>query len=244
MQVTQQEIDNLTPINNWVVLKTKRKVVGTNLIKHGGLTIDGSHNVGMHAPVVCEVIKCPKEITALAFTEQWWDTEMELEVGDTVVVNYMAITKALAMDAPGLTNFVYTEENGEREYYLWVKYSNIYAAKRGEQVIPLNGFILCRPLEEKKEMYGLELPEHLKQASSRYCEVAHVGKPNKAYLDYRFIDFDDQAVEINEGDIINFDRSFDLSLEYDLYNDIFSERLYRIQRLNILGVLDEQFQEV
>ena len=109
-----------------------------------------------------------------------WECDMELEVGDKVW--------------GGIIEFANAQEIlCEDKLYKLIPYADLYVAKRGEQVIPLNGYILCQTVKCRK-MSDLDYFSEMYVDQTR-CIVKYVGKPNKRYKSDNMVDFADLRPE-------------------------------------------------
>ena len=153
----------------------------------------------------------------MAFSMRW-KTEIELEVGDTVWMNHLTVQD-------------YQFQYNTKEYKI-VRYEDIVCAKRGDEVVMVNGYILCRPIVEKKKALLYEREERVVEQA----EVEYVGKPNVEYQDPRRTDY-----EVNVGDRILFDKK-DLGkvrfLEGDYFLRFDGKPHIVVQRYMAAAVLD------
>jgi len=109
-----------------------------------------------------------------------WECDMELEVGDKVW--------------GGIIEFANAQEIlCEDKLYKLIPYADLYVAKRGDKVIPLNGYILCQTVKCRK-MSDLDYFSEMYVDQTR-CIVKYVGKPNKRYKSDNMVDFADLRPE-------------------------------------------------
>ena len=127
-----------------------------------------------------------------------WECDMELEVGDKVWGGIMEFANA-------------QEILCEDKLYKLIPYADLYVAKRetwvkrpdpagydverwgGEEIIPLNGYILCQTVKCRK-MSDLDYFSEMYVDQTR-CIVKYVGKPNKRYKSDNKVDFADLRPE-------------------------------------------------
>jgi hypothetical protein len=199
------------------------------------LYIDTTFEPEKHTVVTGTVIAIPKNLYA---KELPWVTENELQVGDKVAMYYMAVMNCLSNERKKFIKEF-------RETFIFIAYSNIYAAVRKEQIIPINGYILAEPIpdpyfEKKKEEYlakGIELVELETKKNKDVCfaKAVHVGKPNTSYKDPNQ---SDDHINVQPGDDLILKRLRDIPIEYEYHAKLDGGRkLYRIQRHDILAVL-------
>lgn len=215
----------LDPENN--VVKTK-----------GGLTlyIDTTFEPEKHTVVTGTVEALPDK---LYWKELPWKTEMELRVGDKVVMYYMAVMNCMAKEQRR-----YIKEPGTGKVFVFIKYTNIYAAIRDGAIIPINGYILAEPIpdpyweKKKKELMdkGIELAEDHNVNSNKnvvFARLVHVGKPIEKYAaEY----LSDDNIDVKPGDEVILKKIRDIPIEYE-YHTKLDRKLFRIQRHDILSVL-------
>ena len=111
----------LKPVHNWVLLKVKIQN-GTFTFSNGlSIYMDGTFNKGRSMSVHCEVIGVPDKLYYNAkdshLISHPMDIDMELQVGDSVIIRYLAIYDAL--HSADVRSFV-DEESGDTCFF--VKY--------------------------------------------------------------------------------------------------------------------------
>lgn len=144
-----------------------------------------------------------------------WDTDIMIQEGDQVWFNYIVSTHTVTLDVDG-------------EMYLLIPYGDLFVAKRGETVIPLNGYVLLEEVK-KEEVSFLYLAETDKMDQRRGI-VRYVGEPNR---EYRVDAFSDD-IDIAEGDMVQLRSGFTpYRLERQSYFADFGEMLLVVQRRNI-----------
>jgi len=202
------------------------------------LFIDTSFEPEKHIVRVGEVVALPKRIITSG-TGLPWETEIELMIGDRVVMYFLAVQNCLA---PEKKNYARDGDN----VWIFIKYHNIYAAIRDGKIIPINGYILVEPMEDpewirQKEQAAradLELPDLRKPSNTDvvYGRIAYIGKPNKSYIDSIYKA--DKYYDLKEGDEIVMKKIRDIPVEYEYHAKIDGGRkLYRAQRHDILAKL-------
>jgi hypothetical protein len=207
----------------------------------GGMTlyVDSTYDPEKHATVTGTVFGLPSHLTytGKANVGMPWKTDMELQEGDKVIVYYLAILNAFK---PEQKRF-FTKDN---ERYVFIPYQSIFVAIRGDQIIPINGYVLVEPcgdpwMEETKNRFkkiGIELVTNDKSNTNvSFGIVRYIGKPNKGYCDYGNID---DGVNVKVGDKVVLRKISDIPLQYPLHAKLDGGKLFwRVQRRKILAVI-------
>lgn len=199
------------------------------------LYIDTTFEPEKHTVVTGTVEAIPKSLYPRDLP---WITQNELQVGDKVAMYYMAVMNCLSKERKKFIKEF-------RQTFIFIAYSNIYAAVRDGKIIPINGYILAEPIpdpffEKKKQEYldkGIELVELETKKNKEVCfaRAVHVGKPNFGYKDPNQSDY---FIEVSPGDELILKRLRDIPIEYEYHAKLDGGRkLYRIQRHDILAVL-------
>jgi len=145
-----------------------------------------------------------------------WKTRMMLEEGDEVWFNFIASSHSDGFKIDG-------------EMYLSIPYADCLVAKRGEEVIPLNGYVLLSELTKQEVSKVLYLAETDKVDLQRGV-VRFVGEPNE---EYRVETFSDD-IDIQKGEVVQIKAGFTpFRLERQTYFADFGEMLLVVQRRNI-----------
>jgi len=217
IKLTQQELSKLKPMNNMVLIspledRSTHKIADIELKLETELT----ETAFQYINVINKVVAVPDKIKfGVGFSE--WKTEMELKVGDVVVVNRMPIQFAI-------NDKNYIECEGIR--YFWIKYSDIYCKiptwhdwdsdtdiiiKR--KYSPINGYILAEPIMET-EGWG---EYKVEKESQKSAIVKYVGTPNTEHLS-RFkpesqSDYEPMDMPCQVNDVIFFKKYANVHLE-------------------------------
>ena len=194
MRLTKKQFERFRPLNNWVLIKPNRgeDEIVLNKGEHNEMKfyIDFRFDPTKHAPTVGEVVRVPEKLyySRSNSNSTEWLTDMELREGDTVLYSYLSASIALGMEQ---NTYGHTYEDkrivtveGDDNIYILVKYDKIYVAKRNEDVIPVNGYMLIEPLERKSIDTFLHLPDIVKEAnkdSSMYGVVRYKGSRIEEY---------------------------------------------------------------
>lgn len=208
----------MKPTSNYVIVKP---IQDTSVVS--GLYLDTSWKPENHVQVINRVVAVPDRLKRLPIDHNCfmeWETNMELEVGDQVWVNYLAILKAIEVDVDG-------------EKCKLVPYSKIYFALRREAVIALNGYVLVEPIPEPEVKTSLILMSEPKEKKTEGI-VRYFGVPNTCYYDPTTGDrIDAEECDIEEGDHVVLKRGFYSKIENELHQS-FGNYLI-VHRRNIVG---------
>jgi hypothetical protein len=99
----------------------------------------------------------------------------------------------------------------EGKCYKIIPFYDLYLAKKGDDVIMLNGNVLCTEIK-RQALSSLDVTSEDKYEPDRAI-VAFLGQPNECYQNPTYVEF---TGELNVGDTILFDRK---------YRKIYLERL-------------------
>ncbi|MCK4528534.1 hypothetical protein KAW18_14275 [candidate division WOR-3 bacterium] len=191
-----------------------------------------------------------------------WKCWMELEKGDMVWMNWDAIITAMRsaeqkIEIGGKLHLLipYSQlflalriiSNAKEIYSIWknvdklTKYKTnmLTRNKTTYEVIMLNGYCLVEPIKIKDlfpELLpveflssGVKIPDTVRDTfSDSYGMVTYCGVPNKEYVEK----YMDDKAKVNPGDIIRFEKSADIFLEYPLHAKLTDDKalFYRMQR--------------
>ena len=148
------------------------------------------------------VVKTPSKLFFRSKGDEWgveWLTDLEACVGDEAFWGIME-----GSNCP----IVYC---GSDIYYL-VDYASIRMLKRGEEIIPVNGFVLVEKKEEVDRTSVL-IVDHAKKVNKSRGVVIKSGKPNVEYYGAEQYD----AQNLKEGDEVMFSISAWTELEDERY---------------------------
>lgn len=242
-------------LNNYVLIK----LYSTDKIKtKSGLEFIAplprfQNNEEEYKPLRGEVVKVPERLIFIQgnHAQMPWDCDMELQVGDDVIIKRPALSMALGNDHPS-----FYIENGD--LFVLIKYNELVCAIRNKQIIMLNGFLLVEPIEKelaKTEIPGFEYAQQEKKNSSLYGTIAHIGKPNREYhitkdakgqdvftpTKYPWIRTENgevkmDMVDLKVGDKIQFAKAGDIKVEQDLFQ-ILPKPYFRMPRTKVIAVV-------
>jgi len=233
----------MRPTSNNVIIQLDRRQEEIRRASGFSLKLDTSFEPEKHANITGYVVALPNRLFFDPTPgKSWsldWDTDMELELGDYIISYYLSTINAMAGNGRLL-------EDDEKNQYLILKYDKIYAARRGDQVITLNGFNLLTPvvqLEEKtirERMQKIDLVAPGNQILSKTSKIARMkypAKPVRRYRDPRYYDYEGH---IHPGELVLIRRNAGIPIEYEYHTSLEGDQVfYRIQRNFIFGTVDE-----
>lgn len=270
----------IKPLNNHVLLKVSSNNKNIRLESGKVLYLDTSYQKEKHSDVVCEVVAVPDKLIFELSDERNprtgdylkmdgsmdWDCDMELQVGDQVIVHYMAYVIAFgdnkkAFVEDGVEYFlcpydmIYlakrrwtrTEENT-----FWVMYGSVgVTVDTASNVIKNNNMVI-----EGEKIYSVimlngyvlvqPVERQLKSSVLELPDNIFKGKTNKKKVkvcyagkpnrQYAAGVYSDQAV--SPGDIVIVDKSIDVPLEAEGHRTFNGDQEYwRLQMCLIYGVI-------
>lgn len=236
----QKNMDCKKTFGNHILLKLDAE--NDHIKLKGGMTlyVDNTYEPEKHQTVTGEVCGLPSHLTYTGAPNQGmpWKTDMELQEGDKVICYYLAILNAFK---PEQKRF-FTKDN---ERFVFIPYQSIFVAIRGDQIMPINGYVLVEPCDDpfmentKKRLQniGLELVTLNTKSNTHvsFGKVKYLGKPNREYCDEGNTD---DGVNVKEGDTVVMRKVSDIPLQYPLHQKLDKGVVYwRVQRRKILATL-------
>lgn len=225
-------------LNNYCLIKLDSENDSIKLKNGTELFIDTTFEPEKHVTVTGIIWGLPSHLlySGEANKNMPWECPMEAKIGDGVIVYYLSLINALKPQ-----NQRYILEGKDR--FVFIEYQYIYAVVRGEQILPVNGYVLIQPIEdpaiteEKSRMkkIGMELVITERRLSNNvtYGIVRYAGIPNRRYVDENN---SDEGVDISVGDTIVMRKTADIPLQYSLHQKVNEGKpLLRVQRRSILA---------
>lgn len=225
-------------LNNFILIKLDPENTSIKLKNGSELYLDLSFEPEKHSTVTGEVWGLPSHLSYCGKPnkDMPWKTQMEVRMHDKVIIYYLSVVNALKKQYQR-----YILEGNDR--YIFVPYESIYAVVRGEDIIPVNGYVLIEPTEdpsiteerERLNKIGLAFIVTERRLSNHvtYGRVKYVGTPNQEYVD---ADHSDEGVDVAVGDIVVMKKTTDIPLQYSLHQRVNDGKsLLRVQRRNILA---------
>lgn len=236
----------MKPTNNHVKIRLVGDIIQTMTQTKGGLRlhINPHFEPEKHSATQGVVVAVPDR---LKFNKDHnllrWKTEMEIQEGDEVLIDWDAAFRAREMGM--------YEKKGD-DIYIIVKYHDIFLARRNGKTIPLNGLVFVEMVAND------DLPEELltkeqirmknssivipggKKKSVRYCRVVLCGEPvqDKCKID-RAKDYLD--VKLNPGDIVVVKNHAMIPMEYYMHKTFMPEKeVYKVYSDTIIATYQKQ----
>lgn len=247
MNITKEQLDNLVIPTNYVIV---RPVVNnkTVLIGNTNIDIDISILPGKHMDTICEVVKVCKELrptqSDFSYDENgvMYDCDIDLQEGDLALCYFRTLHNAIM----GVQERHELWYNGRRinvdgKTHVAMKYDEIYCAKRGDQIITVNGWNIIELRRKQFADFGITLPESAYGGKSDYYGV--IKHPAKPIMHHEEEDASEGFSALSEGDIVMMDHRMVIETESELHVQFFEEEMFRLQQKDILMVLDEQLTE-
>ena len=230
IKMTSNELASIKLIPNRVLVKINSTKDKINVGQGIEFKIDKQFSEEKHAPTTGYIHNICGDLIE---DKMPWHTRNVLQRGDFVVFTYEA---ALYCLDPLKGRHIYDENNNQ---YLMIDYEDILSARRGEEIIGVNGFMLIEPMTEEA-ISLLKLPI---QKSVKYGRVAITAERNECYYaaGVKRTDIYDIKEEVKVGDIILFSKFSDIPLEYDVHRSINgAKQYYRMQRRDILDLVNTE----
>lgn len=189
-----------------------------------------------HQSVFGEVVKVPENLFFLGSADQArynpkcmpWECEMELQVGDKVVIDYIEAQTAMGEGHNNKANprFLVDYSRQDKEWYCFIPYQHCLVAVRDEEIIPLNGNILAEPELENGKY------------SERICELKHVGKKVVRYAKTgEYAKSEETRKELRKGMRVFLERYNNRWLEFSLHQNL--GKYYVFKSCDIEAVLEK-----
>ena len=197
----ESEIDSmkLPPNGNMVIIEITER--SKDKVTKGGIYVGFNEDViyaegdGSHAADVAEVWGVVHRAPASLYYKEKdnnsmpWETTVQIQEGDMVWFDYF--------ESVNCDVLLY----GDRVFYV-IPYRDLYVAKRGKEIIPLNGYCLCEPIEvEHKSKFAVNIGD--KYRHDRVV-VRYLAEPNKRYQpnDAIYGTYNNDDIGLVEGDIV------------------------------------------
>lgn len=225
---------------NFLMIKLDPENTSIKLRNGIELYVDDTYEPERNITVTGTIYGLPSKLTytGQANIGMPWLTDMEVRMGDQVIVYYLAVVNALK---PETRRYVLEGE----DRYVFILYQNIFCVVREGKIIPINGYCLIEPCanpmieaqKKRMEKIGLELVKLNETTKDQvnYGIVRYMGAPNLEYVDEGQ---SDEGVDIAVGDTVVIKKTTDIPLQYNLHQKVHEgKKLWRVQRRNIFAKL-------
>lgn len=231
-------IEGIKPMNNYCVLRRLsdnfNDKTDAGLYK-ASVLLNLNQFVDDYIDRVYEVVAVPDRL--VLYNERnktsgvgaWWDTDIEIEVGDVVWVSYPSVIDVDVIRTP------------QEEYFL-VKYQELRLARKPDGSYKmLNGWVLYTRIEKHTESIIID-PNVRKHIKRQIGKVLKFGNANRSYhrTDKRtkkskWLDLDGN-LSVSPGDVfVKDDKSHELILENPMFAVYPEKDVYLIQRRNMVA---------
>ena len=189
----------------------------------------------MHAVTSGIVLAVPEKLIfdPINHNTLMFKVPMELQVGDRVIFDYKAEAQVKKEYEP--------IEGGYP-----IRYDAIHLAIRGEEIIPVNGYVILEACESTEDEQikniikaGLDLTQEIMSTKSKqFGIVRYLGSPVLQYAQLD-VELGEENDILEVGQKVHFDSNYAVPLQYDLHQIIDKGKtLYRVRRKNINYVVD------
>ena len=239
IKIPKSEILKMKLQQNRVIVKILRKPDELILDNDIKLFLDFSFATEQHAPTRGQIVNICEGLDSRKMN---WITENEMKIGDIGIYSYEAAMWCWYEDPS--RSLVDEEKN----IYFILDYEDFFCVKRGQELIPVNGYLLCAPVAEHVKT-RIQLPEFVKKKKSdKFGVIKYLGKKNEGY---QLLTEDGPALrpelhdptQMNVGDIVVFDKFCDLPIESEMHSQIVGKGqiLFRMHRCNIKATVEKDF---
>ena len=213
---------------DWVLVKPKP----TNKLLLGGkeFYLDTRFEETKNAPSCGEVIAVPDKLRFSMVEGQTtleYDTDIDIKIGDMVIFHYL------------------TEENAQMDGRIMedgnilIRYDSLFIAKRGDEVICLNDYIIVEP-ESAVIKTNLEIPDVVsKQKAKQVGIVKYAGTPVRAY---RFFpdDYPDPSLQVGDRVVFSHYNAVPLQQYAEIHGELSKGILYKMQRRDVDAIINQE----
>ena len=211
-------ITPVCPIDR-VIVKIDKKYQDEVSLKSGGkLGIDTRINDNEHSTLHGTVVSVPHKLKRpdIALVKP------ELKVGDEVYFSYIVVfdQDQTRTEAHHRNEF---KVNGET--YWLVDYTDVFFAKRGDEIKMIGGWVLVEPFVESRTLSLLELPDHLKNVERKDMgKVLAIGEPKLTK----------PLLHVEQGDLVRFNGRY---VQQYYFEGLSGDKKYIVKQERILSKL-------
>jgi co-chaperonin GroES (HSP10) len=201
-----KNIENIVPQNDYVLCKRLHNNI-TDLTLGGIQRTTESWNrdqfLTENSERIFEIISLPDKLKGC---KGKWKTQIDLQVGDKVVVQYYG----------SLNSKVIKTQDCE---YRFILYYDIITKVYPDKLIPINGYILFTTLKLAFNT-NLVIPEYARKTDPRYGIIEHISPPNEYYIREKNYNYD-KGIDIKVRDKVIF------IMPIDRFAPILEDKKYR-----------------
>lgn len=194
------------------------------------LYLDSTYEPEKHARNYGTVLKVPDRLKYSGVKGDEYsleyDADMDLEVGDIAYFHYLESAKAVKRGQV-------FEVDGKRA--VMIRYDRIFFARRGDELVMANGWILVEPIYEDEIKSDIIIIPDTAKGKPKTLEgiVRHVGSGIREYIFGKENGADTNEVSV--GDHIAFTKYSNIPIEYGLHETL-DKTYFRVQQKDILGI--------
>lgn len=229
-KVSAPSLDRFKPITNYVLC---RPVPYTKVTSSGIYlgVLNENQYISEYTDRMFEVVKLPYFLRHTGKLNaknrpMEWVTEIEIKTGDTIWASADESANHLKIEIEG-------------ETYAMIHYEGVRALKRGGELFPVNGWVICEEVYEKERVLSYEKDV----LNPKKLKVVFTGRHNKGYVRARpggtfvTLDLDFPHDGLKKGDIvIKLDERMGVPLEGS-FKEFYEKKNYiLIQTRHIAGV--------
>lgn len=226
LKLTNTEIAAFKPSVNRILIKPD-----FSQSKVSGMSIDTRYQPQKHAPVSGVVIAVCRDYNTELLPQV--PEKIDVAVGDYVIYTHESAT--YYMDEANHNRQV-VDDNGD--IYFVADYEDLIVSRRGNNLIPHNGYLLVSMIMENKNI-GLKTSD---VPSSRYGVIEVIGSKNILYRNGKTVRDDkyDPNLDLKVGDVVSFSVFSDIAVEHSSHASISEKKLFRMNWCDIETVLNPQ----
>lgn len=169
--------------------------------------IDKSYEPEKHSVTFGEIVICS-------------EMDSELKNGDIIFFHYLCLMNAIRDQK----YIIY-----DNQIYYVVNVESIFVVKRADEIIPLNGTILCEAIDDslpETNEWGMAIPK-AKRHKNHLNEgvVLHIGQINA-----------EDEITCSVGDRVFWRTKSQVPLQYSLFSNFSNKLIYQLKYDHIMGV--------
>lgn len=211
MEFEVSDISKIVPCKNYLLVRANKEEKYIN-VDGLALKIDPTYEPEQHAATCGEVIMPCEEL------DEHLESEVEVEVGETIFFHYLSIRNCIRDKKYAIANGI---------PYFFVSYGSVYCVKKLDgRILPLNKQLMVEPVEiipQEKNEFGFFMPNT--NMSKNHKNIGVVRYVNPRYTNL-----------VKPGDEIFFAKNSWAPMQYELHNSLEGNKtFYRIPNELVLA---------